>query len=203
MNKTTKMKKRILGVSLIVLCLAILATGTYAYFVAEETAYNVITTGYLHMDLVEEDENGKPWPVDGVSGIVPGMDVDKIAYVTNRGGVPFFTRILVEKKITPAQGVTAAMNPDLVHLDINTEDWTEQDGLYYYNRILKPGEKTEPLFTKATFDPAMGNEYMNATVEIRVLAQAVQSDNNGIDPLYAMGWSEAVQELIVDTQNID
>ena len=41
---------------------------------------------------------------------------------------------------------------------------------------------------------------MNATVEIAVQAQAVQSDNNGYDPLFALGWSEPAKELI---QNAD
>ena len=78
-----------------------------------------------------------------------------------------------------------------ISLDLNTECWIEQGGFYYYFRALQPGEKTEPLFTKVTFAPEMGNEYMNATVEIAVQAQAVQSDNNGYDPLFALGWTEA------------
>lgn len=48
----------------------------------------------------------------------------------------------------------------------------------------------------------MGNEYMNARVEIRVLAQAVQSANNGTDATLALGWSEAVRTLIVDENEL-
>ncbi len=198
MNKNWK--KHLLCVTLIVICLAILGTGTFAYFVAEETAYNVITTGYLYMDLVEETEDGKPWPEHGVSGIVPGIDVGKVAYVSNRGGVPFFTRVMIEKIIYPAQGVTKPLDANLVTLDINTEYWTEVNGFYYYKGIVQPGMKTEPLFTKASFDPSMGNEYMNSTVEIAVLAQAVQSDNNGTDPLAALGWSDPAQTLITEAK---
>ncbi len=193
-----KWKKRILCLALIATGLAILASGTAAYFVAEDTAYNVITTGCLYMDLVEETEDGKPWPEEGVSDVVPATSVGKVAYVVNKGSVPFFTRVLVEKKITPAQGVETELNADYISLNVNTEFWTEQNGFYYYNRILKPGQRTEPLFTKVTFAPEMGNEYMNAQVEIAVLAQAVQSANNGTDPLYALGWSEATKTLIVD-----
>ena len=46
----------------------------------------------------------------------------------------------------------------------------------------------------------MTNDYQNSTVEIYVLAQAVQSDNNGYDPLMALGWSEPVKTLI---QNVE
>lgn len=196
MSKTWK--KRILCLTIITICLASLATGTVAYFVAEETAYNVITTGILYMDLVEETEDGQPWPEAGVSDVVPATSVGRIAYVSNKGSVPFFTRAMVDMAIYPAPGSDAKLNVEYVSLDINTEYWTEQNGLYYYNRILKPGEKTQPLFTNVSFAPEMGNEYMNARVELYVLAQAVQSANNGTNPLEALGWSEAVKTLVVD-----
>lgn len=201
MSKTWK--KRILCMAVIAICLASLATGTVAYFTAEETAYNVITTGCLYMDLVEQTEDGKPWPEEGTSDVVPATSVGRIAYVSNKGSVPFFTRALVKMAIYPAPGSDAQLNAEYVTLDINTDYWTEWNGLYYYNRILKPYEKTEPLFTKVSFAPEMGNEYMDAKVEIRVLAQAVQSANNGTDPLEALGWSEAVRTLIVDVDDIE
>lgn len=198
MNKNWK--KRILCLAVITVALASLATGTAAYFVAEETAYNVITTGCLYMDLVEETEDGKPWPEDGVSNVVPGIAVGKVVTVLNKGSVPFFTRATVETVIYPAEGAPEDLSTEYITLDLNTEFWTEWNGFYYYNRILEPGEETEPLFTKVSFGPEMGNEYQNATVEINVLAQAVQSANNGTDPLYALGWSEAVKTLIINTE---
>ena len=39
------MKRKLLVISLVVICAAILAAGTLAYFNAEGTAHNVITTG--------------------------------------------------------------------------------------------------------------------------------------------------------------
>lgn len=184
-------KKRILTIALIVVCLAILATGTMAYFVVEETSYNVITTGLLKMELVEETTDGKPWPNGGVTNVVPATQTDKVVYLVNRGNAPFFARIQIGQRITPAEGVEEELTFEHISLDLNTECWIEQGGFYYYFRALQPGEKTEPLFTKVTFAPEMGNEYMNATVEIAVQAQAVQSDNNGYDPLFALGWTEA------------
>ena len=50
------------------------------------------------------------------------------------------------------------------------------------------------------FAPEMTNDYQNSTVEIYVLAQAVQSDNNGYDPLMALGWSEPAKELIQNAE---
>lgn len=195
-----KWKNRILCLALIICGLAVIASGTAAYFVAEETAYNVITTGCLYMDLIEETEDGQPWPEEGIDNVVPGTAVGKVVTVKNVGGVPFFTRISKEEFIYPAEGVTAELTFEHITIDINTEQWIEKDGFYYYYRILEPGEETEPLFTKVSFAPEMGNEYQNCKVEVHVLAQAVQSDNNGSDPLEALGWSESVKTLILNTE---
>ena len=44
---------------------------------------------------------------------------------------------------------------------------------------------------------------MNSKVEITVLAQAVQSANNGSDPLKALGWSEAVKTLLLEAEDAE
>lgn len=199
---SAKWKKRILCLTILAICLATLATGTMAYFVAEETAYSVITTGYLYMDLVQETKDGKPLPQGGVLNVVPATAVDQVTFVANRGSVPFFTRVVVEKVIYPAEGSDAQLDAELVTLNINEDYWTEKDGFYFYKRILRPGQETQPLYTEVGFAPEMGNEYMDAKVEIRVLAQAVQSANNGTDATQALGWSEAVRTLIVDENEL-
>lgn len=194
-NQMKKMlnKKTIVLAAAIVCIAAMLAAGTLAYFVAEETAYNVITTGTLDMILHEETDNGEPWPEKGITGVVPGTQVTKKVYVENDGTVDFYARIKVEKAITAAEGVEAELNFEHITLDINTEKWTEnkKDGYYYYNTALKPGEATEPLFTAVSFGPELGNEYQNCTVEITVYAEAVQSKNNGDSALTASGWTSA------------
>lgn len=195
-RKSHVWKRRTLCITLLMICLAAVATGTVAYFTAEETAYNVITTGCLYMDLVEETTGGQPWPEDGISGVMPGMVVDKVVYVKNTGSVPFYARVSIDKTITAAPESNAVLNFDHISMDLNTEQWSEHDGFYYYHRALLPGESTEPLMTHVTFEPSMTNEYMDATVQVDVLAQAVQSANNGSDPLKAEGWSEPMKTLV-------
>lgn len=192
-HPTNGSRKRRLVLLALVLCIAaVTVSGTLAYFTAEETAYNVITTGVLDMVLHETTTGGKPFPEEGLDNLMPGMVVDKVVTVENAGSVDFFLRIALEKDIQPAQGVQAELNFDHITLDINEDDWTlEDDGYYYYKRALKAGETTEPLFTTVTFEPEMGNEYMNAHVEITVRAQAVQSRNNGDSPMTAVGWADA------------
>lgn len=180
-------KQKVILAAMLLICLAAVATGTLAYFTAEETSYNVITTGSLDMDLIEETTGGKPWPVGGISGVMPGMEVDKIPYVKNNGSIDFYTRISISMKVTGANG--KALSDEYISLDINTKDWTEKDGYYYYNSIVKPGEETKPLFTKVSFKKEMPNAYMNAKIEIDVHAEAVQSKNNGANALEADGWT--------------
>lgn len=199
-NVTTRWKKRVLAIAVIMMCLAILATGTMAYFIAEETSYNVITTGLLKLELVEETTDGKPWPAGGVTGVVPATEADKVVYVVNRGSAPLFARIRVDQRINPAEGVDAELDFEHITLDLNTDSWIQQGDFYYYYRALKAGEQSEPLFTKVTFGPELGNEYMNATVDFAVQAQAVQSANNGYDPLFALGWSEMDADLFGDAE---
>lgn len=195
-RKAHNWKRRMLCITALIICLAAVATGTAAYFTAEETAYNVITTGCLYMNLVEETTGGKPWPEEGISGVMPGMTIDKVVYVKNTGSVPFYARVSIDKVITAAEGSDAVLNFDHISMDLNTEQWVEHEGFYYYYRALQPGESTEPLMTKVTFEPSMSNEYMDATVQVDVLAQAVQSANNGSDPLKAEGWSEPMKTVI-------
>ena len=192
-NITTRWKKRVLAIAVIVMCLAILATGTMAYFIAEETSYNVITTGLLKMELVVEGESS-------TIGVVPATSADRTVYVVNRGNAPLFARIRMDQRINPAQGVRAELSMEHITLDINTDCWIRQGDFYYYYRALKAGEQSEPLCTQVTFGPELGNEYMDATVEFAVQAQAVQSANNGYDPLFALGWSELTGELLTDAE---
>ena len=176
-------KKKIAVLAAIVCCLMLVAGGTLAYFTAEETAFNVITTGNLEMTLIDvyDAEDGK--------NVVPDTEVSKVVSVKNDGDVSFWTRVKLDKIITPAEGVEAELVFDeYISLDIDTDNWTYADGYYYYNHALKPGETAEVLFTTVFFAPEMGNEYMNADMEINVTAEAVQSRNNGERVLDAAGW---------------
>ena len=185
-SPASRKKQKIILAAVLMICMAICAAGTLAYFTAEETAYNVITTGILSMDLVEETTGGEPWPEDGISGVMPGMDVDKIPYVENDGGIDFWTRMSVSMKVTGENG--KELSTKYISLNLDKTNWTEKDGYYYYNGVVEPGRETEPLFTKVSFSTEMPDAYMNARIEIDVHAEAVQSRNNGDSALTAGGW---------------
>lgn len=183
------MKKKLLILSLAAICLAITAIGTLAYFTSEGTAHNVITTGGVEIAVQEWADEDKQTPFEDLEGIMPGMTVTKIAEIKNTGASDAWVRVKVEKNIQ----LQGEGKPDtgLVELTLNTADWTEKDGYYYYTKVLKPGEVTAPIFTAVTFKPDMGNEYQNATATVDVTAQAVQTANNGATVMDAQGWPNA------------
>ena len=187
------MKRKLFVIAVIALCLSLMAAGTLAYFTAEDTAHNVITSGGIDVELKEwaDEDKTVPFPANGVSGVMPGAEVTKIVEVENTGSGEAWVRVKVTKDISLAEGVEAQVDLGLLKLDCDKGYWTEKDGYYYYHEALKPGETTKALFAAVTFDSAMGNEYQNATATVDVLAQAVQTANNGESVMEAQGWPEA------------
>lgn len=181
------MKRKLLILSVLAICIATLAAGTLAYFTSEGKAHNVITTGGVEITVQEWADEEKTKPFEDVTGIMPGMTVTKIAEIKNTGASDAWVRVKVEKNIK----LQGEGTPDtaLVELNLNLTDWTlGEDGYLYYNKALKPGEVTAPIFTAVTFKADMGNEYQNATATVDVSAQAVQTANNGDTVMDAKGW---------------
>lgn len=181
------MKRKLLILSVLAICIATLAAGTLAYFTSEGKAHNVITTGGVEIAVQEWADENKQTPFEDLEGIMPGMTVTKIAEIKNTGASDAWVRVKVEKSIK----LQGEGTPDtaLVELNLNLTDWTlGEDGYLYYNKALKPSEVTEPLFTAVTFNVTMGNEYQNATATVDVAAQAVQTANNGDTVMDAKGW---------------
>ena len=184
------MKRKLLILSALVICIAILAAGTLAYFTAEDKAHNVITTGGVEIAVQEWADKEKTEPFEDLTGVMPNTTVTKIAEIKNTGASDAWVRVKVDKNIVlKIEGVTP--DTSLVELTLNSTDWTEKDGYYYYTKALKSGEVTAPIFTAVTFKADMGNEYQNATATVDVFAQAVQTANNGATVMDAQGWPKA------------
>lgn len=187
------MKRKLLLLSVMVICIAIAAVGTLAYFNTEAVAHNVITTGGVNIELHEYADEACTTDYDtNKTGIMPGMTVDKYARIALvEGSADAWVRVRFEKKITFAAGNEHAEGKtpklDLVELTI-PEGWSDgRDGWYY---LEAPLTSNTPVFalTSVTFNKDMGNEYQGATATVDIVAQAVQVANNGKTVMDAQGW---------------
>ena len=190
------MKRKLLLLSVLVICAAIAAVGTLAFFNTKAVAHNVITTGGVDIELHEYADKACTTDYDtNKTGIMPGMTVDKYARIAlAEGSADAWVRVKFEKKITFAAGNEHAQgktpNLDLVELT-RPEGWIAgNDGWYY---LEAPLTSNTPVFalTSVKFDVAMGNEYQGATATVDIVAQAVQTANNGETFTEATGWPEA------------
>ncbi len=193
------MKKKVLLLLVVALCMTAFTTGTLAYFTGEDTAHNVITTGGVNIAIVEKQavqgEDGMTeidFPKNGITGVMPGTTVSKIVKVQNTGASEAWIRVKVDAGITSAPTEQnpngAALSTSVMAYDIQSNDWEYKDGYYYYKQPVAFGELTAALFNTVTFSKDMDNTYQNCTANIEIYAQAVQTANNGATVLEAKGW---------------
>lgn len=188
------MKKKLLFIAAIVICLSLITGGTYAYYTTSDTARNVITSGSIDVNVVEQQlVNGtlQPYPsqpipvmpATTVSKIVSARSTEQAAWVRMNYTVTVYD---ADDKVleVPAEELNR-----VIGIAPDTTNWTQKDGWWYYNTAIKSGETTKPLFEEVVFSgPYMDNKYQLCTVVIDVTAQAVQQANNGKTVLEALGW---------------
>ena len=194
------MKKKILAVLTVVLCLSIVGGVTAAYFTDRDTAHNVITTGNVKIDIVEKrlvDGKLEDYPEGPVQGVMPGSEASKIVTVKNTGSGDAWVRVRVDKRFemdrnAPESLPAGEVPENMVGLNLDTQHWTKDGQWYYYRQPLTMGKTTEPLFDTVSFDKQMGNAYQGSKLYVEVSAQAVQSKNNPMpasgNPAEIPGW---------------
>lgn len=191
------MKKKILYIAVILICFAIVAGGTVAYFTAEDTARNVISSGGVGVTIVEQRlVNGQlqPYP-DRTVKIMPATTVSKIVSVQSTEQAAWI-RMKYAIAVYDQQGqrmeITNAELAQVIEITPDRTNWTRNGAWWYCNAPAAAGEMTAPLFETISFSgPNMGNEYQGCTAEITITAQAVQQANNGETVMEAAGWPEA------------
>ena len=183
------MKRKIAALVVFIAIAVMSISGTMAYFTADSTATNVITSGTLGIELIElekTDDGLKAF--ENKQGVMPGEVVSKIVIVRNTEDEAAYVRVKVDKIIILAGSQSGITAGNYVSCNYNTDYWTELDGYFYYNDPLGGGEETVPLFTEVTFSKEMGDEYQGCRAEISVVAEAVQVKNNKDTVFEAEGW---------------
>ena len=182
-----KIKLRFLAIGLAAVLVCLLSQPTLAYYTIVGTATNVVTSGGITLQINEMTDQGTPFPEEGVY-VIPGDIVSKVVTVENVCEHPFYLRV------KPVYGIDSAELPaeECFKLNINTANWVLHDGWYYYTGILQPGEETPYVFSHVEIvGSKVDTSYIGKTLQLTVLAQAVQSENNPIknnDTTTASGW---------------
>ena len=194
------MKKKIALVMTIIALLAIAVPGSLAYFTAEDTVHNVITSDGVDIQLEEYQKVGdklESYP-SGKIAVMPGATVSKIPMVKNLGAESYI-RAKIQVIVKDANDVEMNLSQEtldsIITIAVNTADgWVRKEGdttWWYYESAVGTGEYTKALFNEVVFNgPNMTNEYQGCTVEIVVEAKAVQAANNGDNVFKAAGWPE-------------
>lgn len=156
MNKKTK----IIIIAIIAVLLLAIPFGVYAYFTYRTSVTNTVKLGYNKIQLLE---NYTP-PIS----MAKGISFEKEPYVQNIGNVDCYVRI---KSVISDSRVEQYLT-----IDYNTTDYTynAEDGYWYYNSIVRPGESTEPLFTTVSI-AADADDIVLDGFDIYVYAESIQT----------------------------
>ena len=180
-----KAKTRLLLIAMAAILLTVLTQPALAFYTTIGKATNVVTSGNIRLKLHEKTADGSDFPEEGVY-VIPGDLESKRVSVENVCDHPFYLRVRLVSGTT-----NEALTPeDAMRIDFNTENWTFEDGYYYYNRVLEPSEMTEPLFTQVEIvGSRVDQTHIGSTLHLTVNAYAVQSENNPAEfPWDASGW---------------
>lgn len=203
------MKRKLLFIATIVLCLALVTSGTLAYFSSDVVTHNVITSGNVSIKLEEWADPGLTQEYqNNKTGILPGTTVGKYANITNDGPNPVWVRVRFKTSIqlskeNPLAHVNGDLEKPLIDSDLSllslkmpAGTWLEQDGWYYYNAVLRPNASVLAL-ESVSFSKTMGNAYQGSSASVDIEVQAVQSAHNPETPktttpvLEAAGWPKS------------
>lgn len=161
------MKRKIRGWILAVAAVFCLSSSfaIYAYFIDSDQKTNRFGVGYNDVEIREEFP--EPEPED--------EEITKKVSFVNTGPVSCFARA---KLVFGSQEAE-----DAVGMKLNETQWKqEQDGYYYYQKLLMPGEETEELLTSLHIEGVISQE--EKAFDLTVYVETVQA-LAGEDPFTA------------------
>ena len=179
---------------------AIFVGQTYAYFTdTSSSTSNRIAAGSVGVSLIEVNDNGSfNWDAYPIKIMPASVYTYGGVGAKNTGTLPVYVRIKVEKTLLYSEHEISPGWEDHIRCNFMANDaslpedmqdmWVYHEGYYYYKVALEAGEETTSLFDKVLFDPEMGNEFKNSTIQFKLVCQSVQAGGNSSDPVTAWGW---------------
>ena len=175
----TNRPKHFAALLALVLILVCTVGGTVAYLVTHtDPVVNTFTPGEVSCQVDEKFNEDNTMKTEAV--------------VKNTGNVPAYIRVAVVANTIDAQGNISGMET-LPDGWLNTENWAEGDGGFYYHKgVVQPGDVTANLLTAAGIDLT--------GIQVTILASAIQSmPDAAVEEAWHMSynsdtstWTEAV-----------
>ena len=121
------------GLAVVLLICTVALPAAAAFLLSADTLHNRFSVGE-NTSRIEER-------FGTYGSFEKGVSYEKRVAVKNTGSIPCLVRIFAEIE-----------DPDCrekIQIDLNKKDWSEkqEDGFYYYQHVLLPGQTSEPLFT--------------------------------------------------------
>jgi len=185
MNKektfSLKNKKIIAIIILLIIFIACIPIG-YALFSDVKNEEKSVQIGKIEV-VIEEDpeweENEDEYGIKKYTKSIKGVSTaEQDAYVRIRciPIVEFFVEGSTEGE---GEWLTAPVSQEDIQVVVNTEDWVQQGDYWYYTKILKGFEKTEPINIdwKVLSAPSELEQYPIRT-DVRIILEYSQVSNN-------------------------
>lgn len=144
------------------LCLIFaLAVGTtVALLVAHTNAVtNTFTAAKSGTDIVEELKDNQK----------------KSIKVENTGTATSYVRVKLVMNWVSKDGKTISGEPVNINVQYDTNNWLEQDGIYYYTTPVAPGKMTDNLLQKDKSITEPTDKPEGCHLEVTVLAESIQA----------------------------
>jgi len=173
------------------IAIASLTLCTFAYFTSSaDSSGNTIASASSKVTLFDSTSEIEI----GNITVFPGQSVERTVYAENEGAYPVYVRAKITSAIELDERYADRQNdvdPSLISYGIDTANWVERNGYYYYNSKLGRDQSTTSLLSDIKFSGKMGNMYKDSTIKIKILLETVQASNNGETVFDAVGWSSA------------
>lgn len=152
-------KRKKLFALMIILLIAIITGSVYSYLSDQTQKNNKMSIGE---NTIIPEEPFEPGDME------PGSIFVKKPSLKNTGIVDCYVRMMVE--------CSRGDMESLIQMDWNTEDWTEkqEDGYYYYKKLLAPEEVSTPIFTQVSISEEVSESSLK-DFDIIVYGESIQS----------------------------
>lgn len=192
MRGLRKLRKRNLVLALLLLVLLLSAVSSVLTYTTRSTRVkNVVSYGSVKMEIIENTLSGGtevPY-AENVPVRINTDEYSRIVRLKNIGKHPVYVRLALTLTAEDKAGNTVVIPENFYSFDINTTDWVEDEGWYYYDHAaLTRDEETTNLMTKIMFDHTKLAALSDCRLTLNIQAEAVQSEHNGDTVRQALGW---------------